>query len=99
MTSDYVACSRVKSHFLRYKSLPEARQECQIDFKQHWELAESLLRWLVAVERRAGQIARETEAGLGLTADGLGLTSIWPTFVKQLKLVANEYLSIRLSII
>ena len=85
MTSDYIACKKEKSAFQNGDTLLEAKEQCQIDFKQHWALADALSNRLLAID----QLVRQAKSN-GETNDSSGLTLIWPTFVEQLKLVAKH---------
>ena len=76
MTFNYTACAEKKSGFQHGSGLHKKGLLCQSDFKDHWELAESLL-----VPKRLG-------ATFDLKLDN-SVASIWPLFVKELRSVAE----------
>ena len=85
ITSNYVTCCWAKSNFWLIDVLNKNRKLSQLDFRDHWILAEELLlwwaEWLSATKRsraRKGPTFAEVENSVPL---------LWP----QLRFVAKEF--------
>ena len=87
VTSNYTACAEKKSGFQHGSGLHKKGLLCQSDFKGHWELAKSLLVWTSQITR-AAYWAKRLGAAFDLKFDN-SVASIWPLFVKELRLVAE----------
>ena len=83
MTSNYIVCREKKNDFQSADHLREKRLLCQPDFIDHWELVQSLLSWKAQIGLTA--LRRRMAATPGSVA------SIWPLFVEELRLVAEEF--------
>ena len=89
MTANYHACFNEKNGFRNVVTLRKMERLCQSDFKDHWELAESLLSWLTDVDqssRKYRKFQRETD-----DSNVNVLASMWPAFVEQLKILVEQF--------
>jgi hypothetical protein len=84
MTANYHACFNEKSGFRTFPKLPEMKERCQSDFKDHWELAQ----WLILL---LGNIDDKTYyQSTSEVNDSQRLASVWPLFVERLRFAANR---------
>ena len=89
LRSDYIACAEKKAHFMMVNILADNEKLCQLDFKDHWRLAEELLYWLRSWLNTIQYNARSRDETS--TEHESSLVSVWPLFVAQLRSIAKKF--------
>lgn len=88
MTSNYITCTQQKTHFCSGSALDENRELCQLDFRDHWMLAEELLVWW-DVRLKVNRGSRNRRSGTSNEVEDT-VPSLWPLFIDRLRFVAKE---------
>ena len=82
MTSNYIVCREKKNDFRQGSDIRQKGLLCQSDFKDHWELAASLLLW-------SDHISQDPYFDNAGVTDN-SVVSIWSLFVERLRSAAKR---------